>query len=171
MRRGVLRALGVVLLFVLFAAAGLCARTWGFGLARISGTSMNNTLRDGDVVLVTRFDYLGGRTPEFGDVVECRFPNRRDTYVKRVAGLPGEAVELSGGSLYRNELRMSEPYVSSLAADYSIRLNEEQYFMLGDNRAESYDSRMEDMGPVTASAFLGRVRFVVWPLNRLGRVY
>lgn len=170
MRRGVLKALGVLLLFAVFAAAGLCARTWGFGLTRISGASMTNTLRDGDIVLVTRFDYLGGRTPRFGDVVECRFPNREDTYVKRVAGLPGDEIALSGGSLYQNGLRMSEPYVSSLAEDYRVALDDDAFLLLGDNRAESYDSRMPDMGPVGASAFLGRVRFVVWPLDRLGKV-
>ncbi len=54
------------------------------------GLPMSDTLRDGDVALVTRFDYLGGRTPDFGDVVACRFPGRADTYLKRVAGLPGE---------------------------------------------------------------------------------
>ena len=170
MRRGVIQALGVVLLFVLFAVAGLCLRTWGFGLVRISGTSMNNTLRDGDIVLVTRFDYLGDRVPDFGHVVECTFPGRADTYVKRVAGLPGETIELRSGLLYRDELRISEPYVSSLAEDYQITLGSEEYLLLGDNRAESYDSRMEDMGTVGASAFLGRARFVIWPLNRLGKV-
>ncbi|MBR1560504.1 MAG: signal peptidase I [Clostridia bacterium] len=166
MRRG----LAALMALLLFAAAGLCVRTWGFGLTRIAGTSMNATLRDGDVVLVTRFDYLGGGTPSFGDVVECRFPNRRDTYVKRVAGLPGEAVAISGGALYRDGQRMSEPYVSSFAEDFETVLNSEQFLLLGDNRADSYDSRMPDMGPVDAGAFLGRARLVVWPLQHFGIV-
>ena len=170
MRRGVLRALGVVLLFVLFAAAGLCARTWGFGLARISGTSMNNTLRDGDVVLVTRFDYRDGRHPAFGDVAECRFPGREDTYVKRVMGLPGDDIAFSQGFLTRNGEGVTEPYVSSVTDDYHIRLAEDQYLLLGDNRAESYDSRMTEIGPIGRDAFVGKVRCIVWPLSRAGRV-
>lgn len=164
------RAIAALVILALCAAAGLCVRQWGFGLTRIAGTSMSATLRDSDVVLVTRFDYLFGRTPGFGDVVECRFPNRRDTYVKRVAGLPGESVAISGGALYRDGVRMSEPYVSSFAENYDTSLAADEYLLLGDNRADSYDSRMADMGPVRADAFLGRVRLIVWPLDHFGLV-
>lgn len=152
------------------AALGFAVRLWGVGLVRVSGTSMNNTLTSGDVVLVTRFDYRNGRAPARGDVVECRFPGRGDTYIKRVVGLPGESVAFSRGLLTIDGAAMTEPYVSSDTDDYSVDLGDEQYLLLGDNRAESYDSRMPDMGAVGADAFSGRVRYVVWPLDRIGAV-
>lgn len=164
------RFLWLMAVLLLAAALGVCVRMWGVGLLRVTGTSMDDTLKDGDIALVTRFDYRAGRTPAFGDVVECRFPNRADTYIKRVAGLPGETVVLSGGILHRNGERVSEPYVSSFAENYSVTLGEHQYLLLGDNRRDSYDSRMSEMGSVDERAFIGRVRLIIWPLNRFGLV-
>ena len=161
-------ALGLVL--ALCAAAGLLIRQYGFGLVRISGTSMNDTLMDGDIAFVTRFDYRDGKTPALGDVVECRFPGRSDTYIKRVMGLPGQRIKLSKYGLSIDGFPVSEPYVSSAAEDYEIALGSDEYLLLGDNRARSYDSRMPDMGPVGASAFLGRARFILWPPGRIGTV-
>ena len=151
-------------------AVGLCLRHWAVGAVRVSGTSMQNTLCGGDVALVTRFDYLSGSAPERGDVVECRFPGRRDTNIKRVIGLPGDAIRFFGGALTVNGEAVPEAYVSSTTGDYSAQLGEGEYLVLGDNREESYDSRMADMGPVGADAFEGRVRFIIWPPNRIGPV-
>ena len=164
------RFLWLAAVLILAAALGLCVRVWGVGLLRVTGTSMDDTLKDGDIALVTRFDYRAGRMPAFGDVVECRFPKRADTYIKRVAGLPGETIAIAGGILHRNGQRVSEPYVSSFAENYGVTLGEHQYLLLGDNRRDSYDSRMPDMDPVDETAFIGRVRFIVWPLNRIGAV-
>ena len=151
-------------------ALGLGIRRLGVGTVRVAGTSMRGTLTDGDIALVTRFDYLNGRMPKRGDVVECRFPGRSDTYIKRVVGLPGEDVHFSGGQLTVNGVVIAEPYVSSPTEDYEVRLGEDEYLVLGDNRAESYDSRMADMGAIASDAFLGRVRWVLWPLDRIGPV-
>lgn len=164
------RFLGAAAVLLVCAALGVAIRFWGLGLVRITGASMNNTLKSGDIVLVTRFDYRGTRTPEFGDVVECRFPGREDTYIKRVIGLPGDSIAFSQGFLSRNGETVSEPYVSSVTEDYQIELGDERYLLLGDNRAESYDSRMPDMGAVDADAFSGRVRCIVWPIDRIGAV-
>lgn len=164
------RIISLIIALLTIALLGLAVRQWGVGLVRITGNSMNNTLKSGDIVLVTRFDYRGGRVPRFGDVVECRFQGRKDTYIKRVMGLPGDDIQFSQGFLTRNGTRVSEPYVSSVTEDYEITLADGQYLMLGDNRAESYDSRMADMGPVGADAFPGRVRCILWPLNRIGGV-
>ena len=163
-------ALLVVFVLAVALALGLCARHFGVSAVRVAGASMRDTLRGGDVALVTRFDYLGDRTPARGDVVECRFPGRSDTYIKRVVALPGDAVRFSGGRMALNGVETAEPYVSSPTDDYGVALGEDEYLLLGDNRAESYDSRMADMGPVRAGAFLGRVRWIIWPLDRIGPV-
>ena len=164
------RAAKAALIIAAALALGLCVRRWSIGAVRVAGVSMQDTLRGGDVTLVTRFDYLSGRAPGRGDVVQCRFPGRGDTYVKRVVGLPGEAVRFSDGALTIDGEPVREAYVSSPTEDFDIRLGEDEYLVLGDNRAESYDSRMEDMGPVGSDAFLGRVRWILWPPARFGPV-
>ena len=152
------------------AALGLCARQLGVGTVRVAGASMRETLCGGDVALVTRFDYRGGKAPGRGDVVECRFPGRSDTYIKRVIGLPGDEIRFDDEGLTLNGQRVREPYTSSATDDYSARLGADEYVLLGDNRAQSYDSRMADMGPVGRDGFLGRVRWVLWPPARFGPV-
>ena len=77
---------------------------------------------------------------------------------------------MAGGALTVNGQAVDEDYVSSPTGDYSVALGEGEYLVLGDNRQESYDSRMADMGPVGAEAFEGRVRFIIWPPNRVGPV-
>lgn len=166
MRRA-LRALAAV---AVVAALALGVRQWVAGTVRVAGTSMQDTLYSGDVALVTRFDYLNGKAPARGDVVQCRFPGRADTYVKRVVGLPGDDIAFVGGVLSVNGQTVPEPYVSSPTEDYAVSLGEGEYLVLGDNRAGSYDGRMADMGTLGADAFLGRVRCVIWPPARVGAV-
>lgn len=164
------RALRVLAGLILAAALGLAARQWLAGAVRIAGNSMADTLLSGDVVLVTRPDYAFGGAPRRGDIVECVFPGRDGRYVKRVVGLPGDRVEFLDGALLLNGRRISEPYVTSAAEDLRVELGPDEYFVLGDNRAESYDSRAADMGCVSRDCFLGRVRLILWPLDRLGIV-
>ena len=161
-RRNPLR--GVIWIAV-FALICILLRLFVFHLVRIQGGSMEDTLCSGEIALVTSFDYRFGAKPARGDVVECRFPGRVDTYVKRVIGLPGETVELREGKTYIDGAAVSEPYVFSIAEDYSISLGENAYLVLGDNRCESYDSRAADMGPIGKEDILGRVRLCVWPLH------
>ena len=156
--RGVVWITAVALVCVLL-------RLFVFHLVRIEGGSMEDTLCSGEIALVTSFDYRFGAKPARGDIVECRFPGRVDTYVKRVIGLPGETVELREGKTYIDGAAISEPYVFSIAEDFSISLGENAYLVLGDNRCESYDSRAADMGPIGKEDILGRVRLCVWPLH------
>lgn len=161
-RRNPLRS---VIWIAVFALICVLLRLFVFHLVRIQGSSMEDTLCSGEIALVTSFDYRFGAKPARGDVVECRFPGRVDTYVKRVIGLPGETVELREGKTYIDGAAVSEPYVFSIAEDYSISLGEDEYLVLGDNRCESYDSRAADMGPIGKEDILGRVRLCVWPLH------
>ena len=159
-----------ILLVAAVVALGFGLRRWVACTVRVAGTSMQDTLRASDVALVTRFDYRRGRGPSRGDVVQCVFPGRSDTYIKRVVGLPGETIRFSGGALTVDGQPVEEPYVSTPTEDYELRLGQGEYLVLGDNRAESYDSRMAEMGPVGANAFLGRVRCILWPPERIGPV-
>ena len=165
-----MRRLRWLIALIVAAAVILGLRLWVIGTVRVAGSSMSGTLRDGDVVVVTRFDYTSGRTPGRTDVVQCRFPDRGDTYIKRVVGLPGDEIVFSDGDLYVNGALTPEPYVSSPTDDFSIVLGEDEYLALGDNRAQSYDSRMADMGSIGSDEILARVRWIIWPVFRIGPV-
>lgn len=160
------RLLKTLLTLALIIAAGLAARQYLASAVRILGTSMENTLVFGDIALVLRFD----RSPDYGNVIECRFPGRDGSYVKRVIGLPGDTVESADGLLFRNGKPVSEPYISSAAGDFRMTVNENEIFVLGDNRAESYDSRAEDMGCINEDDCLGRACWILWPIDRFGPI-
>ena len=164
------RLAGFVACIALFMALGMAIRSFGFSLVRISGASMNDTLMTGDIVLVTRFDYLGERTPERMEVVQCRFDMRSDTYVKRVIGLPGERISYENSVLNVNGQPVSEPYVKDFTEDFYVELGEDEFFVMGDNRGESHDSRAADMGSIGSDAFLGQARWILWPVSRFGPV-
>ncbi len=156
---------------LLTLAAALLFTTLIAAPVRVSGSSMVNTLRDKDFMIVTKIDYLLGDPSRF-DVVICHYPNRdRETFVKRIVGVPGDVVEVRRGALYVNGEAIDEPYIE-YPANYTfgaVTLPEDQYFVLGDNRASSNDSHL--VGPLTRGQIVGRVRFVFWPLSRFGKVF
>ena len=154
-------------IFLGLAVAFVLVRLFVFHTVRIQGSSMDDTLRDGEIALVTCFDYRFGGGPARGDIVECSFPDRSGTYVKRVIGLPGEHIEIRGGKTYIDGAYYAEDYVSSPAENYSVVLGPDAYLVLGDNRAESHDSRSADMGLLKRENFLGRVRMVLSPFREI----
>ena len=155
-----------------FAAAlvvALLIRAFLFTLITVDGTSMMDTLLDGDKLYVS---VLSARLSGYdhGDVVICQYPGRKDYIVKRVIALPGDTVMIDGGQVYVNGDLVDEPYIAHpFPYDYSQRtLDGGEYFVLGDNRTVSHDSHSADVGPITK--ILGKVRAIFWPLNRIGRV-
>ena len=160
------RILRTVLPLIAFGLVCLLLHAFVFHTVRIEGTSMVDTLRSGDIVLVTRFDYAFAE-PERGDIIECSFPGRSGTYIKRVIGLPGDTIEIADSRTYINSEPLSEPYASGPSEDYSASLGDDEYLVLGDNRSESYDSRAADMGFIRSENLLGRVRAVLWPFRSI----
>lgn len=150
---------------------------------RVDGTSMTNTLMDGEIVLVSKLAYgEGTKGMERGDVVICRYPNRTEgsfhlgaalsleshtIFVKRMVALPGDTVEISGGILYVNGQATPNPEkMGSIPSDYPLRLlGPDEYFMIGDNRYTSHDSRASDVGPISRDMIMGRVECVVFPFS------
>ncbi len=162
-RKNALRWVRALLLALVI---GLCLRGFVFEIVRIQGPSMSTTLESGDLVLVAKFDYLFGR-PQTGDIALCRFPGRSGQFVKRVTGTPGDTIAVVQGALERNGQRVEEPYVTLPAqADFApVTLQENQYFVMGDNRLKSRDSREPEIGALGEGAFSGRVRFRLWPFE------
>lgn len=156
-------------LIIIAAALVLCAclRMFVFHTVRIEGSSMRKTLNSDDVVLVYDLAYAFGAAPRRGDIVECTFPDRSGKYIKRLIGLPGDAIAIRENCLYINGEYISESYISSVAEDYEINLGADEYFVMGDNRAESYDSRAADMGTLKREDIRGRVLTSIAPLRTL----
>jgi signal peptidase I len=164
-RRRILSALMTSLKIgvVLFITYGLV-----FNFSVVRGGSMSPGIHDGDRILVDHLSYLF-RDVKRGDIVVLQYPlDPTLDYIKRVIGLPGDQVRIQNGSVWVNGDRLLEPYISE--PDPRTRLVQtippECFFVLGDNRPHSSDSR--EFGLVPRQNLVGKVDFRVWPPSRAG---
>lgn len=159
-----------IMVFVVAGAMAFVVRTFIFEPVRVDGTSMLNTLQNNEFMITTKFDYLFS-DPERFDIVICNYPNTSDGKyrVKRVVGLPGETIELRDGLLYINGEFVEQDFdMTPNQTNYGpITLQEGCYFVLGDNRNNSKDSRSALVGPLDRKMIKGHVRCVVFPFNRI----
>lgn len=175
-----------VVTITIAVAAVLAIKAWVVNPYRIPSSSMEPTLHcaapaagcqagSSDRVLANRFIYRF-RDPERGDIVVFETPDQAlercgagGTFVKRLVGIPGDSIAQQDGALRVNGGQVDEPYVNGgpRGRDFAERtLGADEYFMMGDNRAQSCDSR--DWGPVSRADLIGPVFAVYWPLTRLG---
>ena len=141
---------------------------------KVEGTSMMPTLTDQERIFINKFTYhLGLGSIERGDMVVFWYPLAEDkSYIKRVIGLPGDTVYIDAGQVYVNGRPLTESYVPE---DYRDRVSWEEhrippgeYFVLGDHRSSSSDSRT--WGFVKGEKIYGKAVFVYWPLKNIGRL-
>jgi signal peptidase I len=181
------RAVEYVAVVAAAVLVALAVQAWLIKPYRIPSGSMLDTLRPGDRVLVNRVVYRL-RDPHRGDVIVFRYPEDPHlVFIKRVVGVPGDLLKVQNGRLYVNGRRAAEPYVhhtggrldptvaqaaiagSSLHHPWSLsepyRIPAGQFFVMGDNRTDSDDSR--DWGTVPRSAIVGEGLATYWPLSRL----
>jgi signal peptidase I len=151
------------------------ALIWGlfFNLSEVRGSSMTPGIHDRDRILVDQMSYVFGGA-ERGDIVVMRYPlDPSLDYIKRVAGVPGDRVHIERGQVFINGEQVDEPYVSDAALDpysfYDTTVRDGHYFVLGDNRLRSADSR--EFGQVPEEYLRGKVRLRLWPLERFGPVH
>jgi signal peptidase I len=141
---------------------------------KVEGTSMMPALQDQERVFINKFLYrFGLGAVERGDTVVFWFPgDPTKSFIKRIIGLPGDTVEVRSGQVYLNGHRLAEPYVPDEYRDRissgPVRVPDGQFFVLGDHRSSSNDSR--NWGPVPKESIYGKAVFAYWPLDRLGVV-
>jgi len=153
-----------------FGALLLVSYSLFFNLSVVRGSSMAPGIQDGDRILVEPWSYLLSPI-ERGDVVVLRYPlDPEIDYIKRVIGLPGDCISLAHGEVWVNGERLAEPYVESIDASSSLSavIEPGHYFVLGDNRPRSSDSR--EFGTVPEEYVRGRVDLRLWPLRRAGLI-
>ena len=152
-------------LLVVAAVAALIA-TLVLPVLQIAGTSMEPNLDDGDIVLLAKTDRL-----ESGDL--CAFYYSNKILIKRVIGTPGDYIWISkDGTVYVNSEELYEPYVEEKALgecdiEFPYQVAENYYFMMGDQRATSIDSRSSVIGCIPEDQMIGKILLKVWPLSEL----
>lgn len=140
---------------------------------QVDGHSMENTLFDGDNLIVDKISYRFTDPKRF-DIIVFPYHYKEDTYyIKRIIGLPGETVQIRDGEIYIDGAILEEDYgketmLTSGRATDQIQLGEDEYFVLGDNRNHSEDSRFDDVGNIERSEIIGRAFIRIWPFERFG---
>ena len=139
----------------------------------VSGSSMESTLSDGDNLIVDKLTYHFS-DPKRYDIIVFPYQYEDNTYfIKRIIGLPGETVQIVDGTIYIDGEVLNESYGrevmqnSGMAAD-PITLGDDEYFVLGDNRNDSTDSRDPSVGKIKRNQIIGRAWVRIWPLSKIG---
>lgn len=141
-----------------------------FDFVYVDGSSMYPTLVDGDRIIVNQIGYAFGE-PNYGDIVTLHYDANTE-YVKRIVGKGGDTISIVDNVLYRNGQAIEEDYINT--EDYpdfpEVTVPAGKYFVLGDNRAHSSDSRYIDLGFVDRSQIIGKVVYRFWPFTSFGIV-
>lgn len=157
---------GTVYVLTIVAAVAVLIATLILPVLQIEGTSMEPTLSNGDIVLLTK-------TTRFNRGDLCGFTWNNKLLIKRVIGTPGDWIEIdTDGTIYLNGELLEEPYVEQPAfgecdLEFPFQVPQEQYFVVGDMRESSIDSRNSLIGCIPKDQIVGKVFFRVWPFNRL----
>ncbi len=172
---GALKELLSMSIYLLVIIAGtLLIRTFVFERSLVVGQSMEPTLYDGENLLIEKISHKAGLLNRFDIIV---FDHGDEFLIKRVYGLPGESIRIDDtGLIYVNDKVIDDKYAYSImedqgiAKDSGITLKDDEYFVLGDNRNHSTDSRYREVGPVREDRIRGKVFFRLYPFGRMGTI-
>lgn len=137
----------------------------------VEGASMEPNYHNGEYLIIDELSYAFN-TPQRGEVIVFRYPlNPSDFFIKRIIGLPGETIEIKDSKVFADNNPVDERYLPKnlqTGPDKTVQLADNQYFVMGDNRTASSDSRI--WGPLPKKNITGRVFVRLWPINRIGIV-
>lgn len=155
---------------IVVAAVAVLIATLAFPVLQISGSSMEPTLNDEEIVVLIK-------TTNMKKEELCCFSYQNKLLIKRVIGLPGDKINIDeNGNVYVNDELLNEPYVTDKALGecditFPCYVSDNHYFVLGDHRSTSIDSRSSVIGLVSEDYIVGKIFFRIWPFDRLSLVY
>ncbi len=150
--------------YVIILVLILLIKTYVITTIRVNGNSMNNTLLNGDIMLLDKVEYRFHDVNRFDIVVVKR---DKDKLIKRVIGLPGEKVAYLDNVLYIDGKEVKDPYNRYNRGDFEVTLKKNEYFVMGDNRSDSLDSFY--FGPIKEKQIMGKAIFTIFPFSRFGK--
>ena len=153
--------------YILIIIAVLIIRTFIVTPAIVDGASMDYTLEDGQLVFINKFVYNVKDVERF-DIVVLNNEEDNDRTIKRIIGLPNEKIEYNNNQLYVNGKLVEQNYEVEQTEDFTVVTKENEYFVLGDNRNVSKDSRM--LGNFNKKDIVGRVNFRILPFKKFGSI-
>ncbi len=154
-----------VSILIVVAAVAVLVSTLFFPVVQVSGNSMEPTLKNGDILVLLKSDKIS-----YGDMCCVSWQNK--TLLKRVIGLPGDTIEINEqGDVYLNSEKLDEPYVEikslgNCEIEFPYQVPDNKYFILGDQREASIDSRSSTIGCVGKDQVIGRVIVKIWPIKK-----
>ena len=152
--------------YVIIVVVVVLIRTYLVTPIIVSGESMKPTLDGGELMILNKL----GKVDRF-DIVVVKFEknNKKDELIKRVIAMPGETISCENGIVYVNGKKQEEPYSKGLTEDFDkVELADDEYFVMGDNRANSADSRL--FGPFKEKDLKGTTGLVLFPFSKIGKV-
>ena len=153
--------------YIIILLAVILIRSFLVTPIKVNGQSMYDTLTGDEIMLLFKVGKL-----ERYDMVVANLivdGHKDDTLIKRVYGLPGEKIKCEDGIIYVNDHKIDDPYATNKTSDFAeVTLKEDEYFLLGDNRSISIDSRI--IGPVKRKDIEGHTNFIVFPFTKFGSV-
>lgn len=174
MKKSIAKELGAWLLYILIIIGiSYLVITFVGQRTQVSGHSMETTLSDGDQLIVDKISYRF-RDPSRYDIVVFPYKYEKNTYyIKRIIGLPGETVQIVDGYVYIDGQKLDEHYGNEVMENAGIAaeplvLGDDEYFVLGDNRNNSEDSRYVDIGVIESSRIVGKLWMVTAPFEKFG---
>lgn len=130
---------------------------------RVNGSSMDTTLKDGDIMILNVINYRFNDIKRFDIVV---VNEEHELLIKRVIGLPGESIEYKNNELFINGKKINDPYGKNRTDDFYYNIPDGEYFVLGDNRGNSMDSRV--FGSFKKKLIKGKTSLTIFPFSRFG---
>ena len=153
-----------VIPYIVIVVVVVLIRTFIITPVRVDGDSMKNRLKNGDILLLYKLSSIN----RF-DIIVLDEEKDNEKIIKRVIGLPGETVAIKKGKIYINDKVIDDEYAYGETSDYDkVTLEDEEYFILGDNRLISKDSRY--FGPIKENEIKGKIVFRLFPFTKIGTV-
>lgn len=153
-----------VIPYIVIVVVVVLIRTFIITPVRVDGDSMKNTLKNGDILLLYKLSSI-----DRFDIIVLDEEKDNEKIIKRVIGLPGETVAIKKGKIYINDKVIDDEYAYGQTSDYDkVTLKDDEYFILGDNRLISKDSRY--FGPIKDNEIKGKIVFRLFPFTKIGTV-